>query len=136
MSSLQRSMLLAAAAAFLAGIAVGLAVPAVVAVAGEHPGGPNEAFVVEFAVRYDLDAGQRRKLRMVLHRRDADREQVMRKHYDNMPVAFARDLRAVLDRTDQLVFALLTEPQRGRYLSDRTASRGDDDGLAGTEDKD
>ena len=124
MTPLRRSLWSAAAAAFLAGVAIGLAIPVVVSATSDRELTPDEKYVERFTERYDLDASQRRQLHCVLRHRQNERFRVVQERSANLPSELENELRRVMDTADHLISTLLTDSQRERYLKDQ--------GVAGT----
>lgn len=121
-----------AAAALLAGVAIGLALPRLgewlAADAAAAQDDANAELVRRYTERYGLDEAQARLLRMVLASSTVEESLVLRQHIDRYPDDVRDQVANVKRRADERVEALLDDRQRELYWQDRQPPRSEADG--------
>ena len=112
----------AAAAAFAAGLAVGLALPRVAdAVATPPRADADERYVRDLGDRYDLSAAQTELIRMVLEAREGERMRLLLGDTGRLPEQIQIELGSVDLRANERIKYVLTDEQRERFLHDEAA---------------
>ena len=122
MKAMSRSILVAAVASFVAGIAAGLAVPVVViALFGQdNPSAQfgDEPFVSRFAADYDLSAKQRKLLRMILKTRHDETDAILMRNRKSLPKNVHDSLQNIERQAEARTRVMLNKTQLERYLRD------------------
>ena len=125
MKAMRRWLLLVAAGWFVAGIAIGLAVPRAIELVfpADSALDPDEDYVRRMIEEYQLGSEQQELLRAVraaqVREQRAIYERAARDDWEQLPRGMASQLRMTNQRAEQRVEALLTEAQRQRFLRDR-----------------
>ncbi len=124
-TAVQRWVLAAGAAGFAAGLAIGLLGPRFVeAAASPSDDDPHARYAAELAARYDLDADQVRKVRLVLEERDRSHRRVLMGDPLRLPAALRDEVAAANRRAEERIKYVLTDEQRARFLRDSKPAAG------------
>ena len=124
-SAIPRWILAAAAAGFVAGLAVGVLGPRLVeAASGPAEDDPHARYAAELALRYDLHAQQVRQVRLLLEERDRTHRRVLMGDPLRLPPAIRDEVAAATRRAEERIKYVLTDAQRARFLRDSKPAAG------------
>jgi hypothetical protein len=124
-ASVQRWVLAAGAAGFVAGLSIGLLGPRFVeAAAGPSEDDPHARYAAELAVRYDLGPEQVRQVRLVLEERDRAHRRALMRDPLRLPPALRDEVAAANRRAEERIKYVLTDEQRARFLRDSKPAAG------------
>ena len=130
---LQTWLLGVAAASFCAGLACGIAAPAVYASVRGQAGGTSredadEEYVRQFADTYGLTREQQHLLRLVRQQQEQELhaaiDSAARDDWDQLPPALRARIRELNQRAERRIEFLLDAVQRARFLADKTRLTG------------